>query len=307
MAIPDFQSIFLPLLKYSGDGKDHTNKESVGALAEIFKLTEEEHTKLLPSGKQPTFMNRVLWAKTYLSKAGLLSSPSRGVFKITERGREVLASPPEKLNVKYLKKYEEFTEFHTYNPKSKIGERTNGNDNQLEVEDKTPEELLSIGYNDIRRTLISDLLESIKQMSPSFFESLVVDLLLKMGYGGASDQSGFVVGKSGDEGIDGIISEDKLGLDIIYIQAKRWEGKVGRPEIQKFVGALQGKRAKKGVFITASNFSSEAQEYVNQVDTRVILIDGHHLANLMIDHNVGVSLKESYEVKKIDSDYFIEE
>lgn len=306
MAMPDFQSIFLPLLEYSGDGRDHTNKEAVRALAETCNLSKEELAKLLPSGKQLMFTNRVLWAKTYLSKAGLLSSPSRGVLRITERGREVLNNPPDKLNVKYLKKYEEFYEFHTYNPKSK-SESTDGTDNQSEVEDKTPEELLSIGYSDIRRTLISDLLESIKQMSPSFFESLVVDLLLKMGYGESSDQSGFVIGKSGDEGIDGIISEDKLGLDIIYIQAKRWEGKVGRPEIQKFVGALQGKRAKKGVFITASSFSSEAQEYINQVDTRVILIDGHKLANLMIDHNVGVSLKESYEIKKIDTDYFTEE
>ena len=306
MSIPDFQSIFMPLLKYSEDGQDHTNREAVEALAKIFNLNEEDLVKLLPSGKQLLFTNRVNWAKTYLTKAGLLECPSRGIFKITKKGQEILNDPPEKLNVKFLKKFEEFNRFHTFIPKAKNGDDIDENDNQPGVEDKTPEELLSIGYSNLRDSLISDLLDSIKKMSPSFFENLVVDLLLKMGYGESSEQSGVVIGRSGDEGIDGIISEDKLGLDIIYIQAKRWEGTVGRPEIQKFVGALQGKRAKKGVFLTSSNFSNEAHDYVKQVDTRVILIDGHKLANLMIDHNVGVSIKESYEIKKIDTDYFTE-
>ncbi len=304
MPIPDFQQIFLPLLKLAGDGEPHSNKDAVDALADVFNLSLEEREEVLPSGRQAIFTNRTYWAKTYLKKAGLLTQPARAVFQITEKGKSVLQNPPPVLNVSYLKQFEEFLEFHT--AKSATNDDTKKEKENIEY--KTPEELMALGYKDLRLTLVSELLSSVMQMSPSFFEQLVVDLLLQMGYGEAGgSRAGIAIGKSGDEGIDGTISEDKLGLDLIYIQAKRWEGSVGRPEIQKFVGALQGKRAKKGVFITTSNFTAEAKKYSSMVDTRVILVDGQRLANLMIDHNVGVALKESYEIKKIDSDYFIEE
>jgi restriction system protein len=305
VTIPDFQSIFLPLLELSKEGNHISNRDAVDRLAEYFSLTEDEREELLPSGRQRLFDNRVNWPKTYLKKAGLLSQPARGIFQITDRGREVLAHPPEKLNVRFLRNFDEFLEFHTSRPSGPELSATAGD--TAEIDDRTPEELMTHGYQSFRESLAAELLSSIKEVTPTFFERLVIDLLLAMGYGGGDSRSGIVTGKGGDEGIDGIISEDKLGLDMIYIQAKRWEGSVGRPEIQKFVGALQGKRAKKGVFITTSSFSKEAVEYAELVDTRVILIDGKRLSNLMIDHNVGVSLKEVYEIKRIDSDYFVEE
>lgn len=306
--IPDFQSIMLPLLELTGDGKELSNKEVIAVFADKWNLTEEERERLLPSKVAKVFANRVMWAKTYIRKAGLITLSGRGIFKITERGLELLENPPQKLTIKHLKQFEEFREFQTINRK---GKSTNGKEETLQdnIEEKTPEELLAAGYESIRAALVSDLLDVIHSMTPRFFERLVVDLLLKMGYGDDETRSGIVLGGSGDEGIDGVISEDKLGLDMIYIQAKKWEAgnSVTRPEIQKFVGALQGKRAKKGVFITTANFTNGAKEYADMVETRVILIDGQKLANLMIDHNVGVSLKDSYLIKKIDSDYFEDE
>ena len=310
MPIPDFQSVFLPLIQWAGDKQEHTNREAVEAMTEHFALTDEERGKMLPSGKVTYIQNRTGWAKTYLKKAGLLKYTGLGVFTITEKGLALLENPPEKLNLKYLKsRYEEFGKFHGIKSVSQSNEKQLENDAQTEIEERTPEELIATGYESIRTTLVSDLLDIIQSMTPGFFERLVVDLLLKMGYGDDEDRSGLVLGGSGDEGIDGVISEDKLGLDMIYIQAKKWEdgNSVSRPEIQKFVGALQGKQAKKGVFITTSTFTKGAIEYASMVDTRVILIDGQKLANLMIDHDVGVSLKDSYLIKKIDSDYFEDE
>ena len=308
MPIPDFQSITLPLLQLAGDGKEHSNKEVIAVFADKWNLTEEERERLLPSKVAKVFANRVMWAKTYIKKAGLIALTGRGLFEITGRGYELLKSPPEKLTIKHLKQYEEFREFQTINreAKSVSGKDESPQDN---VEVRTPEELLATGYESISGALISDLLDVIQSTTPAFFERLVVDLLLKMGYGDDETRSGLVLGGSGDEGIDGVISEDKLGLDMIYIQAKKWEdgNSVSRPEIQKFVGALQGKRAKKGVFITTSTFTKGATDYASMVETRVILIDGQKLANLMIDHDVGVSLKDSYLIKKIDSDYFEDE
>lgn len=296
MGVPDYQSIMLSLLKFAGDGKEHFLRDAIEKLADDpFNLTAEERRELLPSGKQPVFNNRVGWARTYLKKAGLLEYGKKGCFNITKEGLKVLEENPPKVDAKFLMRYPEFAEFHKGSGKS-------------ESSDKTPEEVLEDVYNNLRQSLSQDLLKIVKSCSPSFFESLVVDLLLAMGYGGSRKDAGEALGKSGDGGIDGKIKEDKLGLDVIYIQAKRWENTVGRPEIQKFVGALQENQAKKGVFITTAKFSKEAKESVaKNIGSNVILIDGKELASLMIDHNVGVSKVNTYEIKKIDQDYFIDE
>lgn len=302
MAIPDYQSIMLPLLRFATDGNEHTVREAVEQLAENFKLTEEERKELLPSGSQFTFANRVGWARTYMNKAALLESTRRSYFRITPRGREVLAKNPSEINVKFLGQFPEFIEFRTKHREPEQATEA------AETESlQTPGELLEMAYQKLREDLSAELLKTVTECSPSFFERLVIDVLVKMGYGGSRKEAGKAIGRSGDEGIDGIINEDRLGLDVIYIQAKRWQATVGRPEIQKFAGALQGHRAKKGIFITTSDFSREAKDYVAKIDSKIVLIDGEQLSQLMIDHNVGVALVTSYETKKIDSDYFIEE
>lgn len=303
MPIPDFQTLMLPVLKLAADGEDHKSSHAVDALAAQFQLTAEEQSELLPSGRQAIFSNRVAWARSYLKQAGLLSSPRRGFFTITSRGRELLATGVEKITVAVLERYPEFVEFR--NGHKKTG--TDGMENSCEADSSsalTPEEALASAYEKLQREIESDVLRAVKDSSPSFFERLVVDLLVQMGYGGNRQDAGRAIGKSGDGGIDGIINEDRLGLDVIYIQAKRWEGSVGRPEIQKFAGALQGQRAKKGVFITTSTFTKEAKDYASFIDTRIILIDGERLAKLLVEYNVGVSTAGRYEVKRIDSDYF---
>ncbi len=302
MAIPDFQSIFLPLLKACADGKEHSAQELLPLLAKQFGLTDSELEIKLPSGKQGIFVNRVAWAKSHLKQAGLFENPRRGVSKITARGIQVLSENPQPLNIKYLKRFPEYVVFNTSKPKdeSKLVESVSANS-------ETPDELIAGGYKQLREVLAVELLARIKTVSPSRFEELVVELLLKMGYGGTQEDAGQVVGKSGDGGIDGIINEDRLGLDVIYIQAKRWEADVGRPEIQKFVGALAGNKANKGIFITSSGFTKEAKGYASQVNHRVILIDGPMLAELMMDYDLGVSTKEVYTVKRLDSDYFEED
>ena len=298
MAIPDFQSIFLPLLKLASDRKEHSFREARETLAKDFALSDEELKQPLPSGKQPLFTNRVGWAKVYLSKAGLLENTRRGFFRITSRGKEVLAGNPDKLKVKDLKEYPEFQKFHTAKPKPPP---------PPPPDETTPEEALENAYQNLRSELADALIEQVKNNTPDFFEHLVVRLMVRMGYGGSIKDAGQAIGKGGDEGIDGIIKEDKLGLDVVYIQAKRWEGSVGRPEIQKFVGALQGQRARKGIFITTSSFSSGAIDYVSKIDPRVVLIDGEQLIDLMIDYGLGVSTVETYDIKQIDMDFFIEE
>jgi restriction system protein len=277
MSIPDFQSIMLPLLQFTADMQEHSFREAVIRLAPVFQLTEEEKNELLPSGRQHSFDNRLNWASSYLKHAGLLESRKRGYFKITKRGLGVLHHPPEKITIDYLMQFPEFQQFREIRREKNGGEVT-----ETDVVGKqTPEELLEDGYQKIRQELAQELLSRIKSCSPRFFERLVVDLLVKMGYGGSIKDAGQVIGKSGDEGIDGTIKEDRLGLDVIYIQAKKWEGSVGRPEIQKFVGALYGQRAKKGVFIATSSFSHEATEYVKNIDSKIVLIDGKQLADLM--------------------------
>ncbi len=303
MAIPDYQTCMLPLLEFLDDQNEHSLREAIDHLAIKFKLTEDELKQLLPSGQQAIFNNRVAWARTYLKQAGLLEPTRRGYFRITLRGLEVLKQKPEKINVKFLEQFKEFREFRQRKrkPKDEIAE------NNKDEYKKTPAEALEAAYEDLRNDLARELLQQIKKCPPSLFEKIVVELLVKMGYGGSRKDAGRAIGKSGDEGIDGIIKEDKLGLDIIYIQAKRWENTVSRPEIQKFAGALQGQRARKGIFITTSSFSKEAIEYVTKIDTKIILIDGDQLAKYMIDYNVGVSSVAKYEVKKMDLDYFTDE
>jgi restriction system protein len=301
MTIPDFQTIMLPFLQLASDGEEHSIHEVVESLAGLFKVTEEEQSILLPSGQQPIFYNRVGWARTYLKKAKLLEDPRRGYFRITSRGREVLQSNPDRIDMKYLRKFPEYIEFRE---SAREAAETSQVEEVLGV--LTPEEALEEAYQKIREDLVDDVLKAVKKTSPGFFEKLVVELLVKMGYGGSRRNAARAVGGSGDEGIDGIIDEDRLGLDTIYIQAKKWkeDSPVGRPEIQKFVGALQGQKAKKGIFITTTRFTEDAKTYALNIDTKVVLIDGIRLANLMIDYNIGVSERTLYEIKSLDSDYF---
>lgn len=302
MAIPDYQTCMLPFLRHLADGTEHTLRDAEDSLAAQFQLTPAERAQLLPSGQQGIFRNRIGWARTYLKKALLLESPRRGVFRLTDRGRKVLESNPTRIDVKYLEQFPEFVEFRDA-PRPENGATPAPN---LLQSATTPEETIEAAHLGLRKQLAAELLSRILACSPTFFEQLVVELLVKMGYGGSRRDAGERIGQTGDGGVDGIIKEDRLGLDTILIQAKRWQGSVGRPEIQKFVGALQGQRAKKGVFITTSSYTAEATDYATRIDTKVVLIDGEQLAGLMIDFDVGVSPAATYVVKRIDSDYFEE-
>ena len=301
MSIPDFQTLMLPVLRFASKNDEHSLREAVTYLENEFSITDEEKRQTIPSGKQPIFYNRVGWARTYLKQAGLLKLTRRNYLALTDRGKQVLADGPERIDMKYLEQFPEYLEFRerTREPKQEVDEQ--------EESALVPEELMDVAYRKLREDLASELLDNIIRSSPSFFERLVVDLLVNMGYGGSDVNAARAVGKSGDEGIDGIIDEDKLGLDSIYIQAKKWTDQpIGRPEIQKFVGALQGQRARRGIFITASRFTEQARDYANNIDTKIVLIDGKRLTQLMIDHDIGVSTTASYQVKRIDTDYFIE-
>lgn len=302
--IPDYQSLMLPVLKFVADGQEYRMADVILGLANVFKLSEDEKAELLPSGQTPLFNNRVHWAKTYLKKSGLIDSPRRATITITDRGRKILKENPPEINVKFLKRFPEFIEFHSSKKEGLVDADSLGNE---EIKKQTPEELLESGYQSIRKSLEQELLLKLKTIHPSFFERVVVELLVRMGYGGSIQDAGKAIGKSGDEGIDGIIKEDKLGLDVIYVQAKRWDGVVGRPELHKFVGALAGQGAKKGVFITTSSFTKEAIDYTPKNETKIVLIDGIKLAGYLIDYNLGVSIQNIYEIKKIDFDYFDEE
>ncbi|WP_018621032.1 restriction endonuclease [Spirosoma luteum] len=306
MPVPDFQSIMLPFLKFSSDGNEHTTREAVECLANEFGLSESEREELLPSGTQRIFENRVAWTKTHLLKAGLIESPRRSYFILTGRGRGVLEEKPPKINIAFLRHFPEYVEFQS--PKRDENGPQQANRPTDDVSTQTPEETLDSTYQSIRKTLSQDLLAKIVSQSPAFFEKLVVELLVKMGYGGSIKDAGKAIGKSGDEGIDGTIKEDKLGLDVIYIQAKKWApgNVVGRPELHKFVGALAGQGAKKGVFITTSSFTKEARDYAPRNETKIVLIDGEELTQLMIDYNLGVTVQQTYEIKRMDNDYFDE-
>lgn len=298
MSVPDFQSFFRPLLDLAADGREHSIQEARESISKAMALSEEDMNELLPSGTQRKFDNRVAWAKSYFVQAKVFESPRRGYFRITPRGQELHRQGHKRIDISILNQYPEFVEFH----KARVTK-----EEETEPSSETPEETLQKSYESIRSDLASQIVQRITNNSPHFFERLVVDLMVSMGYGGSRADAGRSIGGTGDEGIDGIIKEDRLGLDLVYLQAKRWEGTVGRPEVQKFVGALHGKRAKKGVFITTGKFSDDAKKYVETIDPKVILIDGRMLAELMIDQGLGTTTTATYDVKRIDSDYFTEE
>lgn len=301
MKVPKYNEMMLPLLRYLADGEEHTTQEILNHLAAYYKLTDEDVNLRFPNGNSTYFYNRANWAKTYLKKAKLIESTSRSVVVITDRGKQVLKENLSEITTQFLLKFEEFSVFVNKTVENDSSEIKNV---QITTSDISPEEAISLNFARLNNSLADDILEKINECSPSFFENLVVDLLVKMGYGGTLREAGQVVGKSGDGGIDGVIKEDRLGLDAIYIQAKRWEGCVGSKEIQAFVGALAGRKAKKGVFITTSYFSKAALDYVNSTDFKIILIDGKQLAEFMIEFSVGVSSKKLYEIKQVDLDYY---
>lgn len=304
MGVPDFQSFFYPILKFSSDGQEHSLDEIRDFLTQKLSLTDEDKAERVPSGTQTKFDNRIYWTKSYFSKAKLIENTKRSHFKITERGLKFLQKFNSNITINDLKTIDEFKEFNSGGVfLSPVEIKEN---NSLVIEVKTPLEKLEETYQYIQQELASELLEKIRLNTWQFFEDLVIDLMVKMGYGGSRSKAGKSIKRTNDEGIDGIINEDKLGLDVIYLQAKMWktETNIGRPEIQKFVGALHGQRAKKGVFITTSSFSKGAIEYVKVIEPKVILIDGETLTNLMIEFNVGTTTVESYQIKKIDLDYF---
>lgn len=307
MAIPDFQTMMLPLLSFANDEAEISTKEAISFLSQYYNLSEEEISERIPSGYQTKLYNRVSWILVHLERAKLIEKTRRGFYKIATRGLNLLNKNPEKIDIKTLNQFPEYVEFkNTKRNKEKTTESINSTEDENELV-KTPEENLDESYRKIRESLANEIIEKVKSCPPIFFERLVVELLVAMGYGGTLQDAGKAVGKSGDGGIDGIIKEDRLGLDVIYLQAKRWEGNVSRPEIQKFAGALLGNQARKGVFITTSDFTKEAKDYVKTISSNIILINGDELAELMIDYNVGVSVATNYEIKKIDSDYFSEE
>lgn len=304
MGIPDFQTLMRPLLDLHRDQHEHVNRDLVNALADQFSLSEEERREMLPSGRAKMFDNRVAWAKTYIANAGLIEAPRRGVSVITGEGMALLAEHQERINLKVLN---QLNANKTHRDRKRISNSVSEPSEEVVVESaETPEEAFENAYLQIRADVERRIIQKILANPPDFLERVIIDLVVKMGYGGNRKDAGEAIGRSGDEGIDGIIKEDPLGLDIIYLQAKRYEGTVGRPDIQKFAGALQGQRAKKGIFITTSSYSKEAKDFAAKIDTKIILIDGPMLARLMFDHGVGVSVNTVYEAKRIDTDYFDE-
>lgn len=307
MSVPDYQSLMLPLLNFAAESQEEiSTNEAVEFLANKLALTEEDLREMLPSGTQFTFANRVGWASTYMKKAGLLEATRRGYYQITARGHELLNKQPKTINVKLLKEYPEFLEFQKLKGTrniDKVGDIKVTSDISI----ATPLEALEAAYENLRDELADELLSKLKKTSPAFFEQVVVELLVKMGYGGSRSDAGKAIGKSGDGGIDGIIKEDKLGLDVVYIQAKRWDNTpVGRPDVMQFAGALQAQQANKGIFITTSRFTDDARNYVSRIGSKIVLIDGEQLTSLMIENDVGVSTVSMYPVKKVDSDFFDE-
>ena len=313
MTIPDFQSIMLPLLEIVKDGQEHSHREVRESLAAQFNLSDAEKRELLPSGRQARFDNRVAWSRAYLKKAGLIENTRRGIFRITADGLELLKNKPSRIDIKFLMRFPGIKEWHRPSSRKAEDDETavlTSGDNGPEggaVETQTPEEVLEASYLELRRALAQELIDRVMACPPKFFESLVVDLIVAMGYGGSRRDAGRAIGQSGDGGIDGIIKEDKLGLDIVYIQAKRWNNVVGRPVVQAFAGSLNGQRARKGIMITTSYFSPDARDYVGRIEKKIVLIDGVQLAQLMIDYGIGVAEVANYTVKRVDLDYFEDE
>lgn len=302
MAIPDYQTLMRPVLAAVADGSPHRIRDLVPLLADQYKLSDEERNQLLPSGMQRILDNRVGWAVSYMKKAGLLTSPQKGVTQITSVGLQVLKDHPERVDNSVLAQFPSFQEFKAPKPAT-IAKPTS-----VGISDgQTPEESLEATWSQLNASLGQALLLKIKDASPKFFEKLVLDLLVRMGYGGSFADAATMLGKSGDQGVDGVIKEDKLGLDMVYVQAKRWDQQVAGAEVQAFAGSLEGHHAQKGVFITTSGFSPAAKAYVEKIQKRIVLIDGQRLVELMIEHNVGITTTRNYEVKRIESDYFEED
>ncbi len=308
MSLPDFASFFYPTLSVFTDGAARPLSEVYEAVASALSITDEERAARLSDGRTPVYISRTHWAVTYLHRAGALQRTGRGVYRITERGRVLLQNSPGRITVKDLGAFPEFREFAgaRRTPHRSLPARPDAA-GIPESPTVSPLERLESVYEEIRESLRSEILERLRQVTPSAFERIVVDLLLAMGYGGSVADAGETVGRAGDEGVDGVIKEDKLGLDVVYVQAKRWEQNVGRPQVQAFAGALEGKRARKGVFITTSSFTPDARQYVQQIEKKIVLIDGRQLAELMIDHDVGVAVTHTYKLKRVDSDYFEED
>jgi restriction system protein len=304
MAIPDFQTLMLPLLKAAVIRNDEGKMQDLAEIISAqFKLSESDMEELLPSGRQTTFINRLQWAKTYLQKAGLIESSRRGYFRASERGKAVILENPDRIDMDYLNRFDEYKTWKELVP----NDRTDASA-PLVIGELNPEESIAKNFELLRRELSVEIIEKVHSFTPAFFERLIVDLLLAMGYGGGRAEMGRALGRSGDGGIDGVIKEDELGLDVVYVQAKRYAAETAVPtrEVRDFVGSLEGHRASKGVFVTTSYFPTSAYEFVGRVSKRVILIDGPELSKLMIRHNVGVRVRDVYEIKKIDEDYFVE-
>lgn len=312
MPVPDFQSLMLPVLQVFSDGGDHASREVRDRVAEKLHISDADLAELLPSGTQPAFHNRIHWALWYLQKCGLTERPRRGVHRITDRGREVLAKKPNRVDLRFLAQFPEFRSLNRKAPKS--NESSSESEPTLDAETvhvpiaastlETPDALLARAYAEHREALEDDLLQRLLAVNPRRFESIVIELLVAMGYGGSFADAAQRIGRTGDGGIDGIIKEDRLGLDAVYVQAKRWQGNVGRPDIQKFAGSLQGVRAKKGIFITTSGFSRDAVDYVERIETRIVLVDGDTLARYLFEFGVGVRDEQVYAVKRLDEDFF---
>jgi len=304
MAVPDFQTLMLPVLSAAKDGE--ANIVDVRTkLAEKFRLTAEDLNQLLPGGRQTTFANRIGWARTYLGKAGLLEATRRGYFRITDRGREVLKQNPVRIDIAFLSRFPEFTDFRSKERDGTTSE-TESDQSLLERSGQTPDELLRVTHQEIEKALRTDLLERVYASAPAFFEKLIVGLLLAMGYGGSREDAGRAIGRSGDGGLDGVIDQDPLGLDRVYIQAKRYKFDiaVSEPEIRGFAGSLESVKATKGVFVTSSYFTAPAKAFAEKISRRIILIDGDQLARLMIRYGIGTRIEETFHLKKIDEDFF---
>lgn len=302
MAIPGFQSCMLPVLRAIRDGNEWTMKQVTNAIADEFQLDDEERSEMLPSGYTRTIVNRVGWAKSYLKEAGLLESVRRGVVRITDVGSKVLLTNPTRIDMQFLEQFPSYLEF-----RERTGTKRRSGEQSEAVSNETPDDLIDQSYQELRQALAEEVLQQVIEMTDKFFEQLVVKLLVAMGYGGSFDDAGKAVGRSGDGGIDGVIKEDKLGLDVIVIQAKRWTtNAVSRPDVQSFAGSMEAYRANKGVFITTSSFSQPAIDYVSQIQRRIVLVDGVTLAGLMIDHDLGVSGYRTITLKRVDTDFFQE-
>lgn len=299
MSLPSFASFLLPALRVFDDGQEHSLREVRDRVADHLQLTETDRAAKLGSGRTPVYVNRADWSVTYLHRAGLLERTARGVYRITTRGRTLLKPDRGKITIEDLLQFAEFQEFRG------LKEVSQRRDEELQIEGRTPTERLDEAYLEAREALATELLDKVKQASPQFFEQLVLDLLTGMGYGGSIEDAASAVGRTGDGGIDGVIKEDKLGLDVVYVQAKRWGDRiVSVGDVRDFSGALDAARARKGVFITTSRFTQDAREYVQKIEKKIVLIDGRQLAELMIDHDVGVTVVQTYKLKRVDSDYF---